>query len=278
VLVPAQGDGLDRGRRAGTPASLHRSRHLAGRVRLNRRRLLLGALAVPLVGAAVLAVEVELARRGPDLAEREPLRLDGHVGGSPSAVHITWLGDSTAAGVGASSIEDALPRQVATALDRPVELTVLAVSGATVSDVRDEQVARVPAGTDLVVVDVGSNDVTHLTRSGDFRDRYEAVLARLPGSAAVVLLGVPDMGSVTRLAQPLRFVAGVRGGTLDRVVAEVARDRDLLYVDIAGETGPSFRADPGRYLAADRYHPSDAGYRLWADATIPLVRRALADR
>ena len=134
-----------------------------------------------------------------------------------------------------------------------------------------------PAGTDLVVVDVGSNDVTHLTRSGDFRDRYEAVLDRLPDAAAVVLLGVPDMGSVTRLAQPLRFIAGVRGGTLDRVVAEVARDRDLLYVDIAGETGPSFRADPGRYLAADRYHPSDAGYRLWADATVPLVERALAD-
>ena len=204
--------------------------------------------------------------------------MGGDLPGQGGAVRITWLGDSTASGVGASSVDAALPRQVAAALDRPIELTVLAVSGATVADVRDDQVGRVPAGTDLVVVDVGSNDVVQLTRAGDFRDRYEAVLARLPDTAEAVLLGVPDMGSPTRLPQPLRFIAGVRGGTLDREVAALAGDRGLEYVDIAGRTGPAFRRDPDRYLAADRYHPSDAGYGLWAEATLPAVRRALADR
>jgi acyl-CoA thioesterase I len=226
----------------------------------------------------VLGAEVVVAQHGTNLPEGEPLRLDGRVGGPGAAVHITWLGDSTAAGVGASSVDGALPRQVATALDRPVDLTVLAVSGATVGDVRADQVDQVPADSDLVVIDIGSNDVTHLTRAGDFRSRYEAVLDRLPEGAAVVLLGVPDMGSPPRLPQPLRFIAGVRGGTLDREVATLARDRGHGYVDIAGETGPAFRDHSGRYFADDGYHPSDAGYGLWADATVPVVQRALADR
>lgn len=244
---------------------------------MSRRRLLL-ALPVLVIagGAAVLAVEIQLARWGRGLPELESVDQDGRVGGPGPAVSIVWLGDSTAAGVGASGPDGTLPLIVARRLDRPVDLTVLAESGARVGDVLDDQVPAVAGlAPDLVVISVGSNDVSHLTRAGDFRSRYTDMLDRLPGDTAAVLLGVPDMGSITRLAQPLRFVTGVRGGTLDAELADLARDRGLAYVDIAGEAGPSFRDDPDRYLAADQYHPSDAGYRLWADAAEPAVREAL---
>ena len=92
--------------------------------------------------------------------------------------------------------------------------------------------------------------------------------------ADVVLLGVPDMGSTTRFAQPLRFIAGVRGGTIDAVTADLAARPGRTYVDIAGETGPAFRDDPGRLFAADDYHPSDAGYTLWADAVVAAAATA----
>lgn len=245
-----------------------------------RRRLLVAALALPLTTAAVLAVEVEIARRGENLPDTDPFDHDGRVGaGSGPVLTMAWLGDSTGAGVGATTARTALPRAVAervsARLDRPVDLTVLAVSGARVGGVADEQAPRVAAGVDLVVITVGSNDVTHLTRVGTFRSRYRRLLDRLPDGAQVVLLGVPDMGSVPRLAQPLRAVAGVRGGTLDAEVADLARDRGHGYVDIAGETGPAFRRHPGRYFAADRYHPDDDGYRLWADAVVPVVEEEL---
>ena len=220
-----------------------------------------------------------LARRGPDLPERDPYDLDGRVGptaGEP--LRMVWLGDSTAAGVGASGPDAALPRQVAARLDRPVHLTVRAVSGARVADVRDEQVPELgPAAerADVVVISVGANDVVHLTRRGDFARRYRELLDGLPDDVPLVLLGVPDFGSVTRFAQPLRFIAGVRGGTLDAVISDVARERQAGYVDIAGETGPAFRDDPGRLFAADRYHPSDAGYGLWADAVAPVVEEVV---
>ena len=172
-------------------------------------------LAVPAALVAVLGAEVLIARQGTNLPEGSPLVLDGVFDRArPGAVQrVVWLGDSTAAGVGASRAGAALPRVVAQRLDQPVHLTVLAVSGARIGDVLDEQVPRLPPGPiDLVFLSVGANDTVHLTRDGDFEARYRRVLHALPDGVAVVMLGVPDMGSTVRFAQPLRFVAGVQEG------------------------------------------------------------------
>jgi lysophospholipase L1-like esterase len=246
--------------------------------RRRRRRAVLAALALPVALVVVLAVEVAVARRGPVL-DGEPLRLDGPVGPlTGTALRVVWLGDSTAAGVGVDDPGDALPVVVARELGVAVDLTVLAVSGARVADVVDEQLPAVAAlEPDVVLVSVGANDVTHLTSRDDLADRYRQLVGGLPDRAAVVLLGVPDMGSVPRLAQPLRAVAGFRGRQLDEVVREVARDVGATYVPIARATGPAFRREPDRMFAADEYHPSAAGYRLWADAVIAATPSLAGD-
>ena len=228
---------------------------------------------------AVLGVEVQLARHGPELPDTTPLDHDGRIGGDGPALRMVWLGDSTAAGVGASSADGAVPRRVARALGRPVDLTVLAVSGDRVADVVDDQVGALAAlRPEVVLVSIGANDVVHLTSNDAFRDSYEQVLDAIPDGATVVLLGVPDMGAPPRFAQPLRAVAGWRGRHLDRITREVADGADATYVDIAGETGPAMRADTGRTFAVDRYHPSDDGYALWADAVVEVIAPTLAAR
>jgi lysophospholipase L1-like esterase len=215
-------------------------------------------------------VEIQLARSGGRLPD-VPLALDGPGAGR----RMVWLGDSTAAGVGASSSPAALPSQVEDGLGAPdAALAVLAVSGARAADVRADQVPKV-AGLrpDLVLISVGANDTVHLTGRGAFRHTYEELVRALPAGVPVVLLGVPDMGAIPRFAQPLRAVTGWRGRHLDAEVRRVAADTGAVYADIAGPTGPAFRRDPGRYFAADDFHPSDAGYGLWADAVLTVLRR-----
>ncbi len=254
-----------------------------------RKRTIVGsAIGLPVAFLAVLFVEAQLAAGGPKLPE-EVYALDGRVeplvpdpGPVPPPLRIAWMGDSTAAGVGASSADYALPRLVAKGLGRPVELRSFAISGARVGDVFEKQLPlllAIPAEEfpEFVVIDVGANDATHLTNVNGFRSTYLGILDKIPESASVITLGVPDIAAVTRLAQPLRFVAGVRGGTYDAVV-ESLRDQGADYVNIADFTGPKFRADPDRYLAADHFHASDAGYQLWADTVIPVLRWRLFKR
>jgi lysophospholipase L1-like esterase len=232
------------------------------------------------MAALVLGVEVQLARTGPELDDA-PLDHDGRVGspGAEPALRMVWLGDSTAAGLGASSADRAIPRRVAAALGRPVEVTSLAVSGDRVADVVADQAPRLDdLDPDVVAVSIGANDVVHLTSRDAFRRDYERLVAAVPEGALLVVLGVPDMGAPPRLAQPLRAVAGLRGRQLDGVARSVAAEHGAVYVDIAGETGPTMRSDTSRYFAADRYHPSDDGYALWARATVDPLQRALDAR
>jgi len=144
-----------------------------------------------------------------------------------------------------------------------------------VADVLARQVPLV-AGRhpDLVLISVGANDTIHLTGRTGFRRTYERLVRALPAGVPVVLLGVPDMGSIARFAQPLRAIAGRRGRRLDAEVRRVAAATGAVYADIAGPTGPAFRRDPRRYFAADDFHPSDAGYGLWADAVLKVLRNS----
>jgi lysophospholipase L1-like esterase len=234
-----------------------RRRHVAG--------IVAGALLLPLV---VLGADVEIARRGPAPGPA-PEGRDGCVGcsGTPGETvqRVVWLGDSTAAGIGVGRADDVLGQQVARLVGRPTAITNLAVSGATIADVLDEQVPRVAATrADVVAISIGANDVTHRTTTATFRKRYRRLLAALPEGIPVVVLGVPDMGSPPRLAQPLRAITGFLGRKLDRVARDEAHRAGATYVDIAGPTGPRFRADHGLF-AGDRYHPSAAGYGLWAE-------------
>lgn len=240
------------------------------------RRALVSVAAVPVLAVGVIGAEIQLARMGPDLPDGRPLHHDGRVGGSGASLRMVWLGDSTAAGVGATSRALALPRRVATALHRPVDVVNLAVSGARVQDVMDDQVGELAAlNPDVVLVSIGANDAVHLTSRARFRSTYEDLVASIPAGAMLVLLGVPDMGAPPRFAQPLRALAALRGRQLDEVAHAVARDARAVYVDIARETGPVMRSDTARYFARDRYHPSDAGYELWADAVVRKLEPAL---
>jgi lysophospholipase L1-like esterase len=234
----------------------------------NGRRLLAAAAGVPLVAVAVLAIEVEVARRGENLDDVELSWFDG------GSVPVVWLGDSTAYGVGVAEGVEAAASLIAK--ERDERVINLAVSGATLAEVIDDQL---PAVAELrperVYLSVGANDVTHLTRVGSFADDYRALLDGLPRGVEVVVLGVPDMGAPPRLAQPLRTIAGWRGRRLDvevrRAVARATAGDRVIYVDIEGRTGPVFRRDPDRYFADDGYHPSADGYQRWADAVLATV-------
>lgn len=234
-----------------------------------RRMTPVGIAAAPALTGLCWAVctwEARKARNG-EKPFTEALPGSGLVGrglhGRP--VRITWLGDSLAAGLGCHDVIDTPAHLAARLLERPVEVTMLAVPGARAIDVLDKQLPQLHTNVDLVVVSVGANDVAGATPRARYASQLDALLRRL-SPTPVVLLTLPDMAMADRLAQPLRGLAGLAARWFDAARANVAaRHPHVTSVDIASRP-PGVNRKAGRVmLCADRFHPGPEGYRVWAE-------------
>ena len=232
-------------------------------------------------GEAWLAINREYLPTEPPLVIDERVAPAGGAAGDPIALVV--LGDSTAAGVGSPSVAQSLPvlvaRRVADRTGHEVHVVGHGVSGARTDSVRTEQVPRLlDEGVDVVLVVVGSNDVTHLTPWWQMRARSVALLdaARERSDAPVVLGGIPQFRTVPALLQPLRTLTGAYASPLrqaQRAAADAAGE-EVSFVDIAGLASPRFLGIP-ESMSSDGFHPSEIGYGFWADALAPAVAEAV---
>ena len=199
-------------------------------------------------------------------------------GTAAPAVRIAVLGDSLALGTGAARADGGFIFRAYRELlaQRPdSRIDNVAIGGATAADVLRLQVARLGgAHYDVVVVCVGGNDVVHGTGATAFASTYRTLVQRIartaPG-ARIVCCGVPDVS-----------VSPIFNGERDLIRRE-ARDDDHAVRTIAAASGASFAdlfavtrtaRDPERFLGRDRFHPSDIGYALLADALTPILKHA----
>lgn len=237
-------------------------------------------------GLGVLAfVQARLA--GIDSASTYPVHwLDGDVGPAhPSAHRVVWLGDSLAAGLGAIAPDVTLPRLVASHSDRRTRLHVFATAGATSVDVVEHQLpallqlrhglGQIGQRIDAVGVTVGANDIAAFTSRRRFRSNIDEI-ARSIGGAPLILVSVPGLADAIRLPHPLRALASVRGRWLDKVLLEAARSSDRIHYANVWQRPPWIeRRHRAHFLSADRYHPSGAGYAVWADRVAAAFDLAL---
>lgn len=191
---------------------------------------------------------------------------DGEAFGSVPGKHrpplrIAVIGESTAAGCGVTRHDDgfagAFAREVAERTGQAVEWTANGRYGATAQRIRQE---LLPTETDLnlVVVLAGVNDVLTRRRPGRWRDDLGGLIGDLAGrTAKIVVTGVPPFTLFPALPSRLARYLADQASQLDTVSAQVCRGRAVFVRS-------DFDVDPDGFFAADRFHPSAAGYRQWA--------------
>jgi lysophospholipase L1-like esterase len=278
--------GPDERRRRRFPGRAARLRGVAARSAARAARLAgLTLAATAMSGAVVLAGQVIAARSRSYTRPELGLSVRKRVGpaGAPP-LRLVLLGDSAALGVGvdpADTVGGQLARRlsegVAGAPQRQVSLSSVGVSGSRSADLAT-QVARalLAERPDVAVILIGANDVVALRRPGESAAYVASAVRRLRDAGVEVVVGTcPDLGAVRALAQPLRQITGWMGGRTARAQAAAVREAGGWVVNLAAETGPVFRADPGT-LSADGYHPSADGYRVWAHVLLPAVAAAAA--
>ncbi|CAE6936187.1 SGNH_hydro domain-containing protein [Pseudomonas marincola] len=199
------------------------------------------------------------------------------------------LGESTAVGVGVSCMQLALAGQLAGAMSqrfsRPVAWQVCGENGITAAKLHQRYVSQrmlsqgalpqrvtTPAAGphDLVVVLLGVNDTTHLSSLKRWQASLQQIVHSLQHHAQttadrVVFSGVPPLQHFTALPWLFRRLLGLRAAMLDRAMREAATATGAQYLALDMD----FAA---HLMAVDGYHPSAAGYRLWADNLLLGIR------
>lgn len=231
--------------------------------------------------AAALLVAVVLSAcstRPPAAAPRADGAVRTFGSGGPTLRYLI-LGDSTAVAVG-GSYENGIAVQTATHLarSRRVELTNVAVSGATIRDVRVEQLPRVSLDKfDVVLLIAGANDVTHLSRSRSVERDTRAILDAIRTAncrVRIVVTGSPDMSTPPRIPRLLRPLAGLRARRLNVMFEREVKERGLTFAPIAERTGPLFERDRTLF-SDDMFHPNDRGYATWTTVINEALDRAM---
>ena len=224
-----------------------------------------GMAAAPGLCWALCAWEARRARGGAK-PYTEALPADDVIGhGLHGDLHMAWLGDSLAAGLGCDHVADTPAHLTARLLERRVSISMLAIPGARVADVAERQLPNLPAGVDLVVLSVGANDVASSASRREYTARLDHLLAEL-APTPTVMLSLPDMSMPDRMAQPLRTFAGARGRWFEAGrAAVVLAHPHASSVDVATRPEGVSRQAGRSMLCADRFHPGPLGYRVWAE-------------
>jgi lysophospholipase L1-like esterase len=196
------------------------------------------------------------------------------------ATRLALLGDSIAWGQGASRRRDRLGPRLAAGLAASgveVEARVFAVRGARSSGLAAQVDAAVPWSPSVAVVVIGANDLTHREPVGRaVRALADAVRRLRAAGAQVVVAPAPDLSAVPHVPPFLRETVRAASQALrERQVAAVLAEGGHV-ADAEQRASRSFGSDPSLF-AADRFHPSSAGYAVIAAELLPVLADVLAD-
>jgi acyl-CoA thioesterase I len=187
------------------------------------------------------------------------------------------LGDSTGAGVGARE-----GGYVARLYKRLLEsrpgsrLTNFCVSGATTADLLRDQLQRgVALNPDLVTVGIGINDIGHGFTLEQFSKNYEQILSTLKEKtrAQIVVTNIPDISSAPRIPNFMRSEYQRQIERYSQRLGEIAQRYGATIFDIYTITHAELASHP-EYFSSDGFHPSDAGYELWAEKMWPTIKQS----
>lgn len=185
--------------------------------------------------------------------------------GGGEALRVTVVGESTAAGCGAATHEEAFAGEFAQALSRlrtrPVQWHVRGRHGATIRRVRYRMLPDLDAPVDVAVLLIGVNDVLARTPVAQWRGDLTAVVEALTGLAEhTVVAGIPPFDAFPSLPRALRTYLGERGRALDAAAQEVCAAHDAVSWMSSADLANAEAA----FFARDGFHPSPSGYQRWA--------------
>ena len=209
--------------------------------------------------------------------ESRPANINRMRAQSTGPVNYVALGDSTGLGVGATQggYVARLFKRIEAARQGS-RLTNLCVSGATTENVIGGQLDRaIAAKPTLLTLGIGINDIGHGFSPDQFGRNFEQIVSRLSTEtdAPLVVTNIPDISSAPTIPLVMRPEIARVITLYNARIAETAKRHGATVVDAYATTHELLPSHP-EYFSGDGFHPSDAGYEVWAEQMWPAVAEA----
>lgn len=192
--------------------------------------------------------------------------------GTGPELKLLIVGDSSAAGVGASHQDEALLGQMRKRLSQNHKLhwCVDAKTGATTGDTI-ARLSTVPDQKfDIVCISLGVNDITKCVPRLLWLRRYAALLNLLErkfDADVICISGIPELRYFPLLPQPLRWVLGQQAARFDRALKRLVEKREgCRFVVMDFEPDISL-------MSPDGFHPGPKIYAQWGRKVYNAIRR-----
>jgi lysophospholipase L1-like esterase len=215
--------------------------------------------------APVLYAQGKRLRRDTPILPPAALPWTGSHAG-PRPLRLLLIGDSTVAGVGATTQQQGLAgnlaRELGERLGRGVEWRAVGESGATSRDLLERFVDDAIAEPfDVAFVSVGANDALGLRSRAVFGRDIRSLIARLRQArpnCTVIMSSLPAFFRFELLPNPLKRNLYRHSRSLE------AQARRIIGMTENAHMSPPPPPYTEGFFASDLFHPSEAGYRDWA--------------
>lgn len=233
----------------------------------------------PLLVAQALRMRTKIPRLPEAAGARE-----GESGQGGRRLQLLIAGDSSAAGVGVATQDEALGGQLAPRLAQrcgaQVRWTLLARTGLTTAGTLGLLRESVLPGCELAIIVTGVNDVVDQVaspRAVRAREQIANLLRNGAGVQHVVFCPLPPIHRFPSLPQPLRWMAGADARRHNRALREWVAQRAAAAGDVSS---PDFDAVQlgVETMAADGFHPGAPVYRAVAEALAVHIERSVWPR
>ena len=186
---------------------------------------------------------------------------------------ILFMGDSTAVGVGS-------PAPAASTAgwfgkDFPeASIENISQSGLRLAGLREKLNLVHGDHYDLIVLQIGANDIMHMTTFGNIDSDVRAILEFCRSkSDHIAILHSGNIGTAPIFIWPFSWILSERSYYVREIYKRAAHDNRAVYVDLIDYGVDKLCIDhPEKYYATDHLHLSGEGYRVWYGA----IRASLA--
>jgi len=189
-------------------------------------------------------------------------------GNKSKEIKLSVVGDSVAAGVGASSLETSVAGRIAKHMAKKnhVILNNSAVSGSKVKDLLNTS----PKNQDLTVMIISSNDLFHFTNLKQFEiDARKVIEKYQKNTKKLIILGPLRVDTATSIPLFLRPVYYYMGFKYLKILEDIAKK----YANVHHTSSYYLKstAKYGKIEGSDRFHPNNSGHTLYADMIIKEI-------